>query len=197
MRAPRDNRVTQQYGRRGLQGAIQMLETTQEAKVAVRVLRRYLKKFGPAGEKVSHTDALHLLAEMFSCKTWNELESYLKKDGSAQSRRPKFTSEHDKVEVGQKGEMRTLDGRSIAGTFDLIPAKAGATLAVRQPDGTLKVVEGFRSDVYWDDQKTQIREGERLFLDEDGEEVRESEIILVQEGAPFDDEEDEDYEGED
>jgi hypothetical protein len=197
MRAPRDNRVTQQYGRRGLQGAIQMLETTQEAKVAVRVLRRYLKKFGPAGEKVSHTDALHLLAKMFSCKTWNELESYLKKDDSAQPKRPTLTAEHDKVKVGEKGEMRTRDGRPIAGTFDLVPGRAEGSLATRNPDGTLNVHHAGGTEVFWDDQKTQIREGEQLFLDEDGEIVRESEIILVEEGAPFDDEEDEDYEGED
>ena len=176
-----------------------MLETTQEAKVAVRVLRRYLKQFGPAGEKVSHTDALHLLAEMFSCKTWNELESYLKKDDNAQPNRPKLTGEHDRVAAGEEGEMRTRDGRRIAGTFDLVPGRAEGTLAFRKPDGTLEVQHAGGTEVFWDDQKTQIREGEKLFLDEDGEIVRESEIILIEEGARFEDEDEDedDYEGED
>lgn len=41
------------------------------------------------------------------------------------------------------------------------------------------------TDVNWNSQKTVTKDGQRVFVTVDGDEVRESELELVEEGAPW------------
>jgi Glyoxalase superfamily protein len=157
-----------------------MLETIKDAKVAVRVLRRFVRELGDKGAAVSHNDALHLLARMTGCTNWNELEARLVKDTSG----PDVSSVnpgalHDEVTAGTTGRMRTRDGVEIIGTSDLIPAMSCAGVAIRSVDGSLKVeyTDDVRLD--WNAQYVRALDGQRCFYDSNYRVVPENEIVLV------------------
>jgi hypothetical protein len=97
--------------------------------------------------------------------------------------------QHDKVAVGAPGRLVTLDGRPIAGTYEVVHGKCGINTAMRKPDGSLDFNYAGGTKVYWDRQvmvKSSL--DEIVFLDEDGEFVHESQVKLV----PKNDNEDED-----
>lgn len=88
------------------------------------------------------------------------------------------------------GRLVTLDGRPIAGTYEVMHGMAGITTAKRNPNGTLSFDYEGGTDVYWNGQKT-VRSslGETVFVDEDGQVVNESQVKLVPENWNGDDEE--------
>lgn len=71
-------------------------------------------------------------------------------------------------------------GEEIVGTLDMIPARSGIAEDSFKPGS--KGAAQFRwargSEVFWDGQATVVREGQRVFLTESGEEVLEGDIEL-------------------
>ena len=92
----------------------------------------------------------------------------------------------DRVEPGASGDIYTMDGERVRGTLETIPGTANVTRATRKPDGTLVVEwEGY-TDVDWAGQRTQHRaNGDKLYVTEGGDTVRESELVLIPEGESF------------
>jgi hypothetical protein len=72
---------------------------------------------------------------------------------------------------------------AITGTLDQVPAVAVARGAGLDADGRIEVEFDGGSDVDWDGQTTVSRGGERIFIDENGEEVPETEIVLWRDGT--------------
>ena len=73
------------------------------------------------------------------------------------------------------------NGKRIVAMCDLVPANsliADDTFR-RDPDGSIAFEWAGESVLCWDGQYTMQREGEDLYVDEDGETWRESEIKLV------------------
>jgi hypothetical protein len=88
--------------------------------------------------------------------------------------------QHDKIAVGKPGRLVTLDGRPIAGTYEVIHGKSDIIAATRNADGSLSFDCDGRTEVYWDGQMTvRSSRDEIVFLDEDGEFVHESQVKLV------------------
>jgi hypothetical protein len=67
---------------------------------------------------------------------------------------------------------------SITGTLDQIPAVALVEGASLDADGRIDVEFAGGSHVDWDGQTTVCLGGERIFIDENGEEVAETEVVL-------------------
>ncbi|MBB5546560.1 hypothetical protein A8H39_02085 [Paraburkholderia fungorum] len=90
--------------------------------------------------------------------------------------------QHDKVAIGTPGRLVTLDGRPIAGSYEVMHGMASITTATREPDGTLSFDYEGGTEVYWNGQKT-VRSslGEIVFVDEDGEIVHENHVKLISE----------------
>lgn len=70
----------------------------------------------------------------------------------------------------------------ILGTLDLVPCRAEVAGATRLPDGTLDLEWAGGSEVFWDDQRTVQRQGQDVYLDENGNEYLESEIDVIEDG---------------
>lgn len=73
------------------------------------------------------------------------------------------------------------DGETpIAGTLERVPGCAGVRSATQQVDGTYDLDWDGGTEMYWDDSKTVVRDGQRVFIDEDGEEWLENELVLME-----------------
>jgi hypothetical protein len=72
---------------------------------------------------------------------------------------------------------------AITGTLDQVPAVAVVEGAGLDADGRIEVEFAGGSNVDWDSQTTVCRGGERIFIDENGEEVPETEVVLRSDGA--------------
>lgn len=68
----------------------------------------------------------------------------------------------------------------ITGTLDLVPGRAVLNGATRLPDGTLDIEWYGETEMFWDDQKTVQRNGQDVYLDDDGNEYLESEIEVIE-----------------
>jgi hypothetical protein len=71
---------------------------------------------------------------------------------------------------------------AITGTLDQIPAVAVVEGASLDADGRIEVEFAGGSHVDWDGQTTVDRGGERIFIDENGEEVPETQVVLLGNG---------------
>ena len=76
------------------------------------------------------------------------------------------------------GKLYAPDGALIVGTLELVTGSAGIIGATRQPDGSLDLEYEGGTEMFGDDSKTVERKGQRVFLDEDGSEWLESELLL-------------------
>ena len=77
-------------------------------------------------------------------------------------------------------------GSPILGTLERLSGRAEIVMDSyrREADGRIESDFGGGSEIFYDDQRTEQRDGEDLFLDEDGREWKESELVLSdQEGA--------------
>ena len=74
-------------------------------------------------------------------------------------------------------------GAPITGTKEVLTAQARITPGTFAHAKAGQVVFEYESDteVYWDDQRTEMSGGERIFIDEYGHEVAESALVLVEE----------------
>jgi len=86
------------------------------------------------------------------------------------------------------GKLIAPNGAEIIGTLERLVGRADLDGALRLPDGTFEIAYAGHTKVFWDDQVTVTREGQRVFLDEDGNEYLERELTLVDD-IPDDDDE--------
>jgi len=92
--------------------------------------------------------------------------------------------QHDQVAIGVPGRLVTLDGRIIAGSYEVVHGMSGITTATRMPDGSLDFEYAGGTTVYWDGQMTvQSSLDETVFVDEAGDLFHESQVKLVPEGG--------------
>lgn len=75
------------------------------------------------------------------------------------------------------------NGKCITGTLEMIPGIAQVLNVEVSLDGVLEPVWEGETDVDWDGQETQYEGFERIYIDADGTRWRESELVLVPEGA--------------
>lgn len=82
------------------------------------------------------------------------------------------------------------NGSQIIGTFENITARAEivADTFTKLPDGTLEFEYAGGTEVFWDDQRTIQKDGEDIYLAEDGTEWKQSELTLRDEEEDEDDE---------
>lgn len=71
----------------------------------------------------------------------------------------------------------TKDGRELLGTLELV--EGCSYVEGVEDDGTIEY--SGETKMFWDGQKTVERDGERVWLDEEGEEFLESEIVWKEE----------------
>jgi hypothetical protein len=78
-------------------------------------------------------------------------------------------------------------GSGILGTLEIIQGRCDTFRDgfSRAADGTLEYDHsGNGTEMFWDGAETASKDGESLFLDEDGEEWKESELILTEDDEP-------------
>lgn len=73
------------------------------------------------------------------------------------------------------------DGTRITATVDTLTAFAAIEGAKRLSDGSIDIHYAGESDVDWDSQKTVVRNGQRVFMDADGNEHLENTLLLLTE----------------
>lgn len=69
-------------------------------------------------------------------------------------------------------------GRLIVGTREVIPAMAQVDKWSRGTNGELQIEYSGGTTIWWEDQRTVEIDGQRIFVDEDGNEWPESTIVL-------------------
>jgi hypothetical protein len=72
------------------------------------------------------------------------------------------------------------DGTLILGTLERLSGRAEISGATRNPDGKYELDYSGGTEIFYDDQVTEMRDGQRVFLDEAGEEYLENELVLVE-----------------
>ena len=73
------------------------------------------------------------------------------------------------------------DGVEIVGTVEIVPAVStfAADSVTRTPSGTFEFDYTGNTDVYWNGQRTVVRDGQRVFEDQDGCEHLENTLLLL------------------
>ena len=73
------------------------------------------------------------------------------------------------------------NGTIIAGTLERLHARAGIIpgSARRNPQGGIEFDHDGETELFWEDQRTVLRDEERVFLDEEGWEFLESQLRLI------------------
>lgn len=82
------------------------------------------------------------------------------------------------------------NGTPIIGTLETITARAeiSADTFARNADGSIVFEYEGETEVFWDDQETVRRNGEVIYLDEDGGEWTAAQIVLKDDDEEDDDE---------
>ena len=71
-------------------------------------------------------------------------------------------------------------GKLITGTLERMSGRANIVPgSVRKSDGGIEFDYDGSTDIFWDEQHTVTRDGELVFLDEDGNDYLDSELHLV------------------
>ena len=72
------------------------------------------------------------------------------------------------------------NGKEIMGTLEVIHGQAGIMPGTikRNDDGTFDFDYDGDTEMFWDEQRTKTEEGQRIFLDEDGNEWYERDLVL-------------------
>lgn len=79
------------------------------------------------------------------------------------------------------GKLLSPTSTTIVGLLESCPGRSNISSEItRKPDGTFEFEYAGGTEMFWDDQRTVEREGQRVFLDEDGDEWLERELILVE-----------------
>jgi hypothetical protein len=77
-------------------------------------------------------------------------------------------------------ELYAPNGKRIVASKDWIPGNALINSATRNPDGTFDIEWAGETKICWDGQYTEESRGQRIFLDEDGNEWREKRLRLAE-----------------
>jgi hypothetical protein len=72
------------------------------------------------------------------------------------------------------------NGLPIIGTFEICPCRSRIAQFWRNSDGTLDFDYSGASDMFFEEQRIVERKNERVFLDEEGNEWRESQLIVIE-----------------
>ena len=73
---------------------------------------------------------------------------------------------------------------AIIGTLEIVSGCAGIAGASRSSDGSLDIDWEGGTEIYWDEQRTQVDgNGARLYVDEEGATVHEDNVLLDSEVA--------------
>jgi hypothetical protein len=78
------------------------------------------------------------------------------------------------------GYLKSKAGTRITGTLERIPATQSLRFVSKGEDGKLTFNFNTGSTIFWDGQVTVEREGQMVFLDENGKEFLESEVEFVE-----------------
>jgi len=157
-----------------------MFESIKDAKQAAKVLREYLNTYSVKVPTQSET--LHLLAQMHGLKNWQMFKAKIEGAVSQEPAEPAPYEINDQIPRGESGRLATLDGRMITGTLEKVYGNALLSGAHRNPDGTLELDYEGETKIWWDGQLSERDDGGRLiFLDEQCNEVPESEVMLMPE----------------
>lgn len=80
------------------------------------------------------------------------------------------------------GILRAPNGKEIIATADMIPGNALIQSATRGADGKIEVEYAGETKVCWDGQYTETEDGETLYVDEDGQQWKESALTFEDDG---------------
>lgn len=130
------------------------------------------------------SETLHLLAQMHGFKNWQTLKAKIEERTPTAPETPVNSAGYeiqDQVPRGQFGRLATLDGRAITGTLERVYGNALLSGATRNPDGSLEFDYEGETKIWWDGQLSVREGGQLVFLDENCNEVPESEVLLVPE----------------
>ncbi|MCW5591034.1 MAG: hypothetical protein KIS74_02945 [Burkholderiales bacterium] len=83
----------------------------------------------------------------------------------------------------KRGHFVTPTGRRLRGTLESLTGTAEVSDVVRKDDGTIEIEWSGYTQVWWDGQETATENGQRLWVDSEGETWPEDKLIFV-EGAP-------------
>ena len=77
-------------------------------------------------------------------------------------------------------------GAAITGTLEQVDGRATTIYDSfqREESGKLAFEHGSETQMYWDGQETQTRDGQVIFIDDDGEEVLENDVELTTKEEP-------------
>ena len=163
-----------------------MLNTIQEVKVAVRILRRHLRENGQEALAMSHTDALELIAQMAGHKKWTDFEATLPEGVKlAMPVVPRVAPQVlDEVRLGEVGALRTRDGKVIKGSHQHVLVTYPLNGATRNADGSLELSYSAGDATFdLDSAEPILEKGQPQYWTVDGVMVPESEVVLVPVGA--------------
>ncbi|MNR71348.1 hypothetical protein D3C71_19630 [compost metagenome] len=188
-----------------------MFESKKAAKTAVSALRRELKALDKPVQDLSHADCLELLARTLGQKNWNELEARLPLGEAMQAPQAPAPSPAPAATqlVAYFPSRLVNDGRfdfadratggvavgsrfePLQGTYERTPGACSVARARRENGASLKMDHAGGTEMFWDDQRTVRERGESVWVDEDGEFLRDSDVVLLPEGFEGDPYEDE------
>lgn len=160
-----------------------MFESIKDAKQAAKVLREYLNTYSV--KVPSQSETLHLLAQMHGCKNWQTFKAKIESQKLPEELMPtpKYPI-RDTVPRGSYGSLVTVAGRiQIQGTLERVSGLAYVMGASRKPDGELDLEYEGETKIWWDEQRTVREKGQMIFVDHEGNEYLESEVMLVEEGS--------------
>ena len=81
--------------------------------------------------------------------------------------------------MAKTGYFETPTGLAIVGTVEVMEGCAQTIGIEQQPDGTYTpVYEGY-TEVYWDSQRSKLRHGQLLYIDEDGVEWTADQLVFI------------------
>lgn len=75
--------------------------------------------------------------------------------------------------------LQTPEGKQIRGTVERVPGCALARTFEVLSDGSLDPLYEGETDLWWDEQETVTENGERIYLDDDGDGWPESNLLRI------------------
>ncbi len=75
--------------------------------------------------------------------------------------------------------LHAPNGKRIVASSDLVPGNAFIASATRNPDGTFEIEWEGETKMCWDGQYTETHRGQRVFIDEDGNQWLEKKLALA------------------
>lgn len=176
------------------------IKSEKELKSVVSALRRELNTAAP-GLRLGHSQVLEMMAKALGASNLAHLQASLRANAEQPAPVAAAVSgdvwrlSNDKGQLDLVAPQRQasdddwLNGNEfvagigfadLQGTLDdILGCTAGVQSTYRAPNGQLMFDHGGETNVNWDNQQTRRLNGERLWADDFGTPVRESECVLV------------------